>query len=765
MHRLALALICGLLSCPLWAAPARVISGEHDGFTRLVVELGAEAVWQFGRSEDGYELRLQGPPRDFDLTAVFNAIGRTRLAAIRTDEGSGVLRISIACSCYAAPFEFRPGTVVIDLKDGPPPKDSAYELPLDPALAVTAAASPAPAKHGAMSYAWADRALGLATRTDPFQGAAILMQPAPEPRPMPEPEPEPALASTSSSIAEASRQALPDPGLAPLRDALMREISLGAAQGVVDMHLPDAPTEPAPAEPKAEMAPDQARVGLNDLAALPQMRVVRPNDDKTSLGAEGAECPSDVQLDLASWGDDRPVWEQISESRNNLTGEFDRPNPEALRKAVQFHLFIAFGAEARDLLRAYPDLDPDAPLWSSLAYVLDDQMDPAPAFAEFGTCDSPAALWAMLSNPMPESSDWNVIAVQRSFSTLPLHLRQLLGPRLVEILASLGEDKAIPVITNAIRRAGGEEDRGVQLMEAEMAADAGDQQAADALLGALIKDPGPESAYATVALIEGKAARGMPVSEKAVTELEALVVEYDASPDGPRFQKALVLARALSGDFARAFSEARDDSDLRADLWRLLAALGNDDLVLELATLPEGSSAPPDGQKVAADLADRFLTLGLPAQAVLWLSSAPQADPLLAARVAIAQHDGRSAIAYLSGLEGEDAFALRVKALIMTGDDAQAAMEMTRAGDLSGATSALARARDWTALQEKGQTEWLTAAKALSPGSPEAAGATPDVAPPGPLAEGANLVAQALATREALTALLASVPAPKKSTN
>ncbi len=771
MRRIALALICGVLAMPLWAAPARVLSGEHDGFTRLVVELGDDLAWTIGRSPDGYELQVAGPLPDYDLSLAFKVIGTTRLAALWTDAARGRLRIGIACACHAAPFQFRPGTIVIDLKDGPPPLGSAFERPLDAVEPDQSAAMSG--ADNALAFAWADRALGQTTglALPPVHDGARHSAPATPDRVSAPSRTAPIAVGEPAPVARAPRrlteEAMPfepaplDPGLAPLRDELMREISLGAAQGVVDMHLPLMAAIPTPADLTVQATPDQARVGLNALDALPQLRITGPGEEPTPLAADGQGCPSDVQLDLAAWGDDRPVWEQISEARNGLTGEFDRPNPEALRKAVRFHLFAGFGAEARDLLRAYPGNDPDEGLWASLAYALDDDADPALAFQAFGDCDSPAAMWAMLSLPQPTGATWNVSAIQRSFSALPLHLRQLLGPRLVEAMVSLGHAEAVPVITNAIRRAGGLEDRGVQLMEAEVAAETGDQATADALLQKLIKDPGPESAKATVALIEGKAARGLPVDSRVVTELEALAVEYESSSDGPRFLKALILARALSGDFRRAFSEAPVDADLQARLWRLLSVLGTDDLVLEVATLAPGDPAPVAGHDVAAVLAQRFLTLGLPAQAATWLSAASQVDPLLAARVALARHDGASALAYLQGIAGEEALTLRVKALIETGKDAEAAQELAASGDLPAATSALGRARDWAGLQDQGQAEWQAAAQATL-ADPLAGAAVP---PAGPLAEGAALVAQSQATRAALTALLDTVPAPEKTTN
>lgn len=766
MRRLALALILAVLAQPLTAAPVRILSGEHDGFTRLVVDLGDDATWQFGRSADGYELQLEGPKRDFDLRTAFKLIGKTRLAAIWADAVNGNLRIGLACACYASPFQFRPGIIVIDLKDGTPPEGSAFEEPLHVATAPQPA--DAPRADSALAFAWADRALGLTTdlegagggdpptSPDPRSTAAPITQPTTPTRPSPEAD-----LADAPEIFKAPVPALLDPGLAPLRDELMQELASGAAQGIVDLKLPDAPPNPDPPGSTEAAPPAQARVALNALEDLPQMRVTVPGEAQASLSAEGRECPSDVQLDLAAWGDERPVWEQISEARSDLTGEFDRPDAAALRKAVQFHLSIGFGAEARDLLRAFPGLDPEEPLWAGLSYTLDGDVDPASSFRGLGDCDSPAALWAMLSNPVSAGETWNIAAIQRSFSALPLHLRQSMGPRLVETLVALGQDAAVPAITNAIRRAGETEDRGVQLMEAEVAADAGDQAKADALLQKLIKDPGPESAKATVALIEGKAERGLPVDLKVVTEMEALAVEYEASPDGPRFQKALVLARALSGDFRLAFSEAPPETDLQADLWRLLSVLGTDDLLLEVAAIEPGDPAPEAGRDVAAALAERFLTLGLPAQAAAWVAAAPQVDPMLAARVALAQRDGASALVYLQQVQGDEARTLRIKALILTGQNAEAARELADAGDLPAAASALGRARDWQGLLDQGQAEWQAAAQAVlaDPSAPT------EAPPPGPLAEGAALIAQAQFTRDAVSALLAAVPTPEKATN
>ena len=70
MIRIAIALLL-LLATGASAAPILVRSGEHDGFTRLVMEYGAAIDWQVGRTDDGYELRIAKQPPDYDFTEAF----------------------------------------------------------------------------------------------------------------------------------------------------------------------------------------------------------------------------------------------------------------------------------------------------------------------------------------------------------------------------------------------------------------------------------------------------------------------------------------------------------------------------------------------------------------------------------------------------------------------------------------------------------------------------------------------------------------------
>ncbi|MGL5011213.1 MAG: hypothetical protein ACRC6I_15145, partial [Paracoccaceae bacterium] len=127
--RLAIFLIC--LSGPARPDTVSVESGEHADFSRLVLSLPASQDWQFGRTATGYELALALPDQRFDVSGVFDLIPKDRLTGLFVDPTSGKLQLSVACNCHAMPFSLDDRTIVIDLRDGPPPARSAFESGLD----------------------------------------------------------------------------------------------------------------------------------------------------------------------------------------------------------------------------------------------------------------------------------------------------------------------------------------------------------------------------------------------------------------------------------------------------------------------------------------------------------------------------------------------------------------------------------------------------------------------------------------------------------
>lgn len=143
----ALACSIALLALPASAQQARVRTGEHRDFTRLVVMLPAPADWSLRQTATGYDLTVDEGKLQFDLTEAFARIDQTRIRKLGAEPG--VLRINEGdpCECRAEAFEFRPGIVVVDFRDGKP--EAPPEIPIFPTVALTDKTLPAITEPGA----------------------------------------------------------------------------------------------------------------------------------------------------------------------------------------------------------------------------------------------------------------------------------------------------------------------------------------------------------------------------------------------------------------------------------------------------------------------------------------------------------------------------------------------------------------------------------------------------------------------------------------
>ena len=89
----------GVLALFLWLAgvvdaiaePVVLRSGEHDGFSRLVLPIGEATAWSLKQSGRRATLTLNRPRIEFDTSRVFDRIPRKRLVALGQDGPAGAL--------------------------------------------------------------------------------------------------------------------------------------------------------------------------------------------------------------------------------------------------------------------------------------------------------------------------------------------------------------------------------------------------------------------------------------------------------------------------------------------------------------------------------------------------------------------------------------------------------------------------------------------------------------------------------------------------
>lgn len=713
-----------------------VQSGEHDGFTRLALTFGTTVEWEVRRSADGYVLTVDVPGLRYDLSRIYQRISRQRLSAVWVDPESGALQFNVACACHALPFEYRPGVLVVDLRDGPPPPGSSFEVgadgqtmaqltqraPLRPRVRPEPPAPYASGENG--GYDWIALAIGAPLPVEEVN--------APPPAPFREDE----------------FVALSAEGLDDLRRALLYDLARGAAEGAVELTV-------IPPQGSAAAIDDLAQVEIRQADSLAAMIGVKSADAAQVMTAEGGACVKDDQLDIGSWGDPRPVADAIGPMTSDLYGEFDRVNAEAAGRAVRYLLSLGFGAEAEGMIRALDMSNEEAGVWATMARVLDGATDPDGAFAGMAACDTAVALWSVLAmNEVPEDTQVNTAAVMRAFSDLPPHLRRHLGIALSDRMLSRGDTGTVRQVLQAMERMPGERAPGTTLVGSDLDAATGQTPDLDAL-SSLRTATGPDGARATVALIRSSLERDEAVDPALIAETEARLMEFVDTPESAPLQQALAEAQASQGNFARAFALAAPDTPAGIPIWATLARSGSLAEVLDRAVLPSPAARPMLPSSVRQALARRLIDLGFAEPALIWTgavtaggetmpNSMELADRLLSAEAELLRRNASGALRSLDGLNGPEEDALRLRALIAL-EDERAAPLAEMLGDKQTEATLARNAGAWEKVVETGSGAWSKAAAHARPLAPS---------DETPLAQSRGLLADSAAARADLTALL-----------
>ncbi len=718
-----------LIAGPLSALPVEVTSGEHDGFTRLVLNFGTPVVWSVGRTSDGYRFRPESIAAEYALEPVFNRIGKSRLAAISANRETSELDIGFACACHAIPFEFRPGIIVIDLRDGAPPKGSSFETPLPDISPPTDRAQPTSKSDSAsqkvgdasaeatggpeVSYNWIDR---FSPSTPNNRGGE-----------------KPSLAPLPTS----------QPDLQPLRDQLLRQLSRGASQGVIDLALAK---ESGPIAPRAPL--DAARVALGEMGGITTKTARAPQE---ALGQEGDVCIPSDRLAIANWAEPATAGEILSRDFTALVKEFDTPDPDLVEKAAQARIYLGFGQEARQVLRAFSSKSQDTPLLQSLSYLVDLESDPDRLFAGQGRCTTAAALWASLSDPeITHLSQVDTKAVVLAFAALPSHLRRHLAPALIDKFIDLNDNVTATTLRNAALRAMGDDSADLSVAAAKIDLAKGDAHAAEAHLEGAESGATLASAKALMTRVDARIAQGIKVDPQTVSALAALQKEMADTEIGPDLEKTMIRAHAAAAEFEAAFAGLENMPSETAVVWQSLAKLADDTTFLTFATSQKPAEEAYLPMEISSAIAARFLGLGLPEPALQWASYAGISKGLLPAQIHLALRDGQSALAALDGEAGDLILPLRAQALSLLGRYESAAQTLA-AGPSDAQAKALLRAKDWAALSKSAGSEWATLASTLAG---QEAPTTPMPDTFGPLARSTDVAAKSAATRAEIKELL-----------
>ncbi|CUH51352.1 hypothetical protein [Shimia marina] len=675
-------------------------SGEHEDFTRLVATLpSADTDWTITGRGTTYRIKIEGDDLNLRTSRIFDRIPRTRLANVVTDDQAGEVELQLACDCRIVSIPYNERYVIFDIREGlPPEQDDLPQIPLSFGEAV-----PTEEPQRIFRFSSLEAAKPVTTA------------PVPEQEPSPKPD--------FSGLLALENFVTRKTNVTALRQDLIKQVDRAATQRLLDAQpipvLPDTtPTELAAGEQfktpgasvvKTDHVPPQAAIGMDgkDLNIVAYNVIDEVGRDIAALlsGQRGVgTCLPDAAVNIASWSGDRTFIEELAALRQNLVGEFDRTNDEALEQLAKLYIHYTFGAEALQALDLLPKSG-HSDILEAMAFIVDGEPLPEEghAFANQGHCSGHVALWAALAGE-PLTGESAAKGAMDGLAAMPRHLREYLGPKLSNHFVEQGDTESATLVLNAIARANSTPAANFDFAKATLDAEMGKTEEATEALTELATENSDMATLAIIDLVDSHLQQGVAPASDTIALVGALAVEHKGGAMGPSLRRAHALARMLDKDFETAFAivaeiEDRDGAEHAVEIRNRLANAvieHSEDFDIISYTLAQKLSEPgrikPD---TALALAHKLFDLGFVGETRRLLQAAQNASAndkkrLLKARVALADALPRRAEAELMGMDSPEANRLRAKARSLSGDHEIAASLLAELGD-----EAEAEAENW----------------------------------------------------------------------
>lgn len=527
--RMALALLGASLGSVGLAQPVTVQSGEHDGFTRLVLDIGATRDWQLEKGDRQYRLMLDPPVADFAIGAVFDRIARRRLSDLVVADG---LVLSLACDCDIAASRYQQRYLVLDIR--------------------TATPSQAPA-------------FGDLGRSVPMTQAAVMATATlPMPRPAPTIDLEQAARIMAAQLARAAAQGLLQASEGrPMTDA----DPLPMVGPLADMTMPPPPAS-------AVEITDLVMLSLPIRAATALDGVIPATITMTETGHEPG-CTGSA-LNIYDWPAGAAFYEGLGGLRVALFDARDQLQPRAVLALARHYLSFGFGAEAGFWLA---QIDSAPPMLFALAALVDDL--PGPHFPPEDdplACGDEELLWRYLDGAFDPTRLTSEEAgrLQRTTASLPGPLRDLIAPRIARALHRDGFENEARNLRDHLWRGGRLSAGGLLRLDRDLGLSVSDPQEMRTALATALRDAGGEGVAALAHAMHFDRETGALPDPQHIAVAEAMLREHEISPATVPLWHELVLAHGATGDHDRMLSLLSaaqvTDQDRDATLTALFAA-------------------------------------------------------------------------------------------------------------------------------------------------------------------------------------------------
>ncbi|WP_226779914.1 hypothetical protein [Oceaniglobus trochenteri] len=645
------------LGAPITSAQAeilRVRTAEHDGFTRIVVDLADRFDWKITRSGKSFGVRFADSKTRFDLSGAFRRISDRRIEDI-TDGGNGTLGVLLSCECQISTTALPNDGLMIDIQEEGPTASDPWSITSGSVAPDHARPRPRPGRTGAILPI----ILPEQERQSPASSADIPLDGA------------------GNSLTAAHRYLLLTGAFEQMRRAEF--------QGLVDFKSseplriskpaddPQPPAEGATIAPPDQVVQKRAPQSYENIRIETQVDLDSTGTDPSGFPMGSSFCGDPGIVDPTHWfaaTDNRP---DLATLYADITDDRGKPVPEAYAALARRLIYLSFGKEALFLLKSGPEETPERKQLLEMATLLEGgPLDQPSYFGPQLSCNSAASLWAILANDEITGVESQTIdAVVRTISSFPIHLRRFLGPRLAERMIEIGETTAALAIRNAVLRGDTAPSIPAVMLEAKLQQEQENEPGALHNLTKVSESRSELAAEAFAILLENALRSGETIAAATIEQAQAL--EFEVRPDGSagRLTAAITQALTRGGDYTSAFERIRrfERADggteglarQRSQALTALAETASDAEFLNIAMRETTGLEGTDPARVL--VADRLAKLGLPGPARKSLGagrSVPSdAERYVRARIALLEGEPGIAESYLTGLETKEATALR----------------------------------------------------------------------------------------------------------
>jgi hypothetical protein len=697
------------------AGSVGVRTGEHDGFTRLVLDFETLPEWTAGRNGVGYSLVFQSTEAlDFLTEDAMRTIWTDRIVDLRESSDLRSLSIELGCDCAADIFAISNNRLVVDIRPRPFGQWATHEAELTEQM-------PAQPLSQLEEIQWVfghedDKNDEL--KSFPDQPPARMRSP------MRFPDVSEVMSSElldgDTSQMEGMALRMDGFGLPFLNapsangvmiDALSQQLARAISQGLIEKADIFAPVEMEVTENK--VAPGNLTRNFRSLTVFDRDKSEPAAFSEATAG--GVRCFAGLEVQLSKWGD--PVGaSELGDIRKTAIAENGEITQDGRLRLARYYLALGFGSEARQLALGMPDGDA-RDIVEAIGEILDHGWSGSKVFEGQLACPGEVALWALLAEPvsqteLPQSTDM----ILASFSALPRHLRSHLGPVLSERLRQAGEPENARTALNAVTRAGGGSRR-QDLTAARLALIGTNPEFARKELVRLTRGTDFAAAEALLELLLDAQRRAVAPDQDWVDDAPSLI----RATQGTEIAKTLSVA-ALRGHIPlERFDELR--RSLKTDLPGLSTDVRKS---IAKAALKSISSISDDSEFVRSEigfsnllvggdlaaigdvaLVERLYSLGLYERALAYLPFPPETtgSAAISAKVLVANGSIEQAIKLIEASDDPDTEAIQALIFDLQGDFAKAAKAYLDIEDSAKATRHALRAGNWDWLIVEGPPE------------------------------------------------------------